>query len=61
MNHNQQINYADDGTCAYNAKEWITEHRSGQIKFKTMRTKHAEHPIEKIGKKLRSMMWPDKK
>jgi len=38
------------------AKEWINEHRSGQIKFKTMREKHAEHPIEKIGEKLRTLM-----
>ncbi len=38
------------------AKEWITEHRSGQIKFKKMRKNHAEHPIEKVGEKLRTLM-----
>ena len=38
------------------AKEWMSEHRSGQIKFKLMREKHAEHPIEKIGEKLRTLM-----
>jgi len=38
------------------AKEWMTEHKSGQTKFKTMRKNHAEHPIEKVGKKLRTLM-----
>ena len=38
------------------AKEWITEHRSGQTKFKMMRKKEAEHSIEKIGEKLRTLM-----
>ena len=38
------------------AKEWMLEHRSGQTKFKTMRKIHAEHPIEKIGEKLRTLM-----
>ena len=38
------------------AKEWMSEHRSGQIKFKLMKKKHAEHPIEKIGEKLRTLM-----
>ena len=38
------------------AKEWMNEHRSGQIKFKLMKKKHAEHPIEKIGEKLRTLM-----
>ena len=38
------------------AKEWMEEHQSGQIKFKTMRKKHAEHSIEKVGEKLRTLM-----
>ena len=38
------------------AKEWMEEHKSGQIKFKAMRKKHAEHPIEQVGEKLRSLM-----
>ena len=38
------------------AKEWMIEHRSGQTKFKTMRKLQAEHPIEKVGKKLRALM-----
>ena len=38
------------------AKEWIAEHRSGQIRFKKMRKIQAEHPIEKVGEKLRTLM-----
>ena len=38
------------------AKEWMNEHRSGQIKFKAMRKQQAEHPIEKVGEKLRTLM-----
>ncbi len=38
------------------AKEWIAEHRSGQTKFKIMRKKEAEHSIEKVGEKLRTLM-----
>ena len=38
------------------AKEWMEEHKSGQVKFKTMRKKQAEHPIEQVGEKLRTLM-----
>jgi ketol-acid reductoisomerase len=38
------------------AKEWMNEHRSGQIKFTAMRRQQAEHPIEKVGEKLRTLM-----
>mgnify|MGYP001258540008 FL=1 len=38
------------------AKEWMNEHRSGQTQFQAMRKKHAEHPIEKVGEKLRTLM-----
>ena len=38
------------------AKEWMSEHKSGQIKFKAMRKQQAEHPIEKVGEKLRTLM-----
>ena len=38
------------------AKEWMNEHRSGQIKFTAMRKQQAEHPIEKVGEKLRTLM-----
>ncbi len=38
------------------AKEWMSEHQSGQTQFKAMRKKHAEHPIEAVGEKLRQLM-----
>ena len=38
------------------AKEWMSEHKSGQTQFKTMSKNHAEHPIEAIGEKLRTLM-----
>ena len=38
------------------AKEWMIEHKSGQGKFKNMRRMQAEHPIEKVGEKLRTLM-----
>ena len=37
-------------------KEWMVENSVGQTSFKTMRQKVSEHPIEKIGARLRSMM-----
>jgi ketol-acid reductoisomerase len=38
------------------AKEWMEEHRAGQTKFKALRKKHAEHSIEQVGEKLRTLM-----
>ena len=38
------------------AKEWMSEHQSGQTQFKAMRKKHAGHPIESVGEKLRQLM-----
>ena len=38
------------------AKEWMQEHKSGQTKFKMMRKNQAEHPIEAVGEKLRTLM-----
>ena len=38
------------------AKEWMDEHRSGQIKFKKMRKDQSVHPIEAVGEKLRTLM-----
>jgi ketol-acid reductoisomerase len=38
------------------AKEWILENQVGRPMFNALRKKEAEHPIEEIGKKLRSMM-----
>jgi ketol-acid reductoisomerase len=42
------------------AKEWIAENRAGAENFNRMREEAAGHPIEKVGKDLRSMMpWID--
>jgi len=38
------------------AKEWIEENEKGRPNFNEMRKKEAAHPIEEVGKKLRSMM-----
>ena len=38
------------------AKEWIIENRVGRPVFTALRKKEVEHPIETVGKKLRSMM-----
>ncbi|MFQ5989833.1 MAG: ketol-acid reductoisomerase [Candidatus Methylomirabilales bacterium] len=42
-----------DGTFA---REWILENRAGRPSFLALRKKDAEHPIEVVGKELRSMM-----
>ena len=38
------------------ATEWILENQSGRPSFNAMKRTEAEHPIEVVGKKLRSMM-----
>jgi ketol-acid reductoisomerase len=38
------------------AKEWIAENQAGGENFDRMRTEAADHQIEKVGGKLRSMM-----
>ena len=38
------------------AREWIAENDEGRPRFNLMRQKNASHPIEEIGKELRSMM-----
>ena len=38
------------------AKEWMEEAKQGYKNFHNMRKKNAEHSIETVGKKLRSMM-----
>jgi ketol-acid reductoisomerase len=38
------------------AKEWILENQVGRPVFNALRKKQVEHPIEVVGKKLRSMM-----
>ncbi|REK21894.1 MAG: ketol-acid reductoisomerase [Planctomycetota bacterium] len=44
------------------AKEWIDENKAGAEKFKAMKARDREHPIEQVGKHLRSLMpWIDAK
>ena len=44
------------------AKEWISENQAGGENFDRMRTEAADHQVEKVGGKLRSMMpWISKK
>ncbi len=44
------------------AREWILENRAGRPVFKAARKRMSEHPIEKVGAKLRDMMpWIKKK
>tara|TARA_B100000959_G_scaffold282543_1_gene349207 strand:+ start:551 stop:1570 length:1020 start_codon:yes stop_codon:yes gene_type:complete len=38
------------------AKQWMDENKNGQKNFLKMRKELADHPIEKVGKKLRSLM-----
>jgi len=38
------------------AKEWILENQVGRPMFNALRKKEAEHLVEEVGKKLRSMM-----
>jgi len=38
------------------AKQWMDECKNGQKNFLKMRKELSEHPIEKVGKKLRDLM-----
>jgi len=38
------------------ARDWVLENKAGQASFKAIRARHAEHPLEEVGKKLRGMM-----
>ncbi|HEX3393120.1 MAG TPA: ketol-acid reductoisomerase [Acidimicrobiales bacterium] len=38
------------------AEEWIAENKAGRPRFNELRQKGQEHPIEKVGAELRSMM-----
>jgi ketol-acid reductoisomerase len=43
------------------AREWILENQAGRPVFNALRRREAEHPIEEVGRKLRSMMgWLQK-
>ncbi|MBI4297897.1 MAG: ketol-acid reductoisomerase [Chloroflexi bacterium] len=38
------------------AREWILENQAGRPSFNALRRQEQEHPVEKVGKKLRGMM-----
>jgi len=38
------------------AKEWLLENKVGRPEFNAIARRQAEHPVEEVGKKLRSMM-----
>ena len=38
------------------ARDWVLENKAGQVSFKAMRGRHAEHGIEAVGERLRGMM-----
>lgn len=38
------------------ARDWVLENKAGQVNFKAMRRRHAEHNIEQVGERLRAMM-----
>ncbi len=38
------------------ARDWMLENKAGQASFKATRALHANHPIEKVGAELRSLM-----
>jgi ketol-acid reductoisomerase len=46
----------DDIQSGRFTRDWMLENKVGQPNFKAMRRNGAEHPIEKIGEKLRAMM-----
>jgi ketol-acid reductoisomerase len=46
----------DDIQSGRFARDWVLENAAGQASFKAMRRRAAEHPIEKVGEKLRAMM-----
>lgn len=47
-----------DGTFA---REWIAEYQAGNPRYRALKQADIEHPIEQVGKKLRSAMsWLDK-
>jgi ketol-acid reductoisomerase len=46
----------DDIQSGRFANEWILENQAGRPVFNALRKKSAEHPIEEVGERLRSMM-----
>ena len=49
----QLLNAIRDGSFA---RKWIGENKSGREEFLAMRKEHADHQMEEVGQRLRSMM-----
>ncbi len=49
----QLLNAIQDGSFA---RKWIGENKSGRKEFLAMRKEHADHQMEEVGERLRSMM-----
>ncbi|HEV2139583.1 MAG TPA: ketol-acid reductoisomerase, partial [Candidatus Dormibacteraeota bacterium] len=52
-NMRQILREIQDGSFA---EKWLDENSNGRAQFLAMRKKDAEHPVEKVGRELRSMM-----
>ena len=52
-NMRQVLREIQDGSFA---ERWLDENSNGRTQFMAMRKKDAEHPVEKVGRELRSMM-----
>jgi ketol-acid reductoisomerase len=52
-NMRQVLREIQDGSFA---ERWLDENSNGREQFLAMRSKDAEHPVEKVGRELRSMM-----
>ncbi len=52
-NMRQILREIQDGSFA---EKWLDENSNGREKFMAMRQKDSEHPVEKVGRDLRSMM-----
>jgi ketol-acid reductoisomerase len=46
----------DDVQTGRFATEWVLENQANRATMEALRRREAEHPIEELGKKLRSMM-----
>ena len=46
----------DDIQTGKFTRDWMLENKVNQTSFKATRRRHAEHPIEEVGEKLRAMM-----
>lgn len=46
----------DDIQSGVFAREWILENKAGRPVYNALLKKGEDHPIEKVGKKLRDMM-----